>query len=160
MCWSFFLLSFNGFIYGTWKFPVQGLNPSYSCNLRCSSGNARSFSPLHWNWTHASEATQAAAVGFLTQWELLDDSWLISLPTFQFLFILAQLSFFFTTSLSWFKLISAHLSTMLPNPGVPILLCISCEFDITYFLLKTSLSLSWGHHNILVFLQSHSTASF
>ena len=42
--------------------PEPGLNLSHSCN------NDGSFNPLHQvgDWTHASAATRAAAIGFLT----------------------------------------------------------------------------------------------
>ena len=65
----FFFFVFNGSTRGICKFLGQGLNPSQSCNLRCSCSNARSFNPLCWagDGTHASAATQAAAVRFLTQ---------------------------------------------------------------------------------------------
>ena len=45
-----------------WNFLGQGLN------LNHSWGHGQSFNPLHWakNGTHASAATQAAALGFLT----------------------------------------------------------------------------------------------
>ena len=39
---------FNGHAPGIWKFPGQGLNLSYSCNLHRSCGNAASFNPLRW----------------------------------------------------------------------------------------------------------------
>jgi len=44
-----------------WKFPGQRLNPSYSCNLSQSCGNARSFNPLHGvrDWTCATTANWA-----------------------------------------------------------------------------------------------------
>ena len=50
------------------KFPSQGLNPSCSCNLCHSCGNARSFNPLHQagGWNRGSAVTRAAAVRFLT----------------------------------------------------------------------------------------------
>ena len=41
-----FVLFFNGHTCGTWKFPSLGLNPSRSCDIHCSSVNARSFNPL------------------------------------------------------------------------------------------------------------------
>ena len=51
---------FYGHTHSIGKFPSQGLNPSHA--------NARSFNPLHRarDITHNSTATQAAAVGFLT----------------------------------------------------------------------------------------------
>ena len=50
------------------KFLSQGLNLSWSCKLHCSWGNCGSFYLMHWarDQTHASTATQAAAVRFLT----------------------------------------------------------------------------------------------
>ena len=40
-----FFVCFNGCIHGIWKFLGQELNPSHSCNLCHSCGNARSLTP-------------------------------------------------------------------------------------------------------------------
>ena len=62
--YCFFL---NGQTHGVWKLPCQGLNLNFSCNC-CSWINPGSFNPLHQakDWTHASAANWASAVGFLT----------------------------------------------------------------------------------------------
>ena len=59
-----FFLFFYGHTCGTCKF--QELNPSRSCHLHCSCGNAWSFNPLCWaeDGARTSVATQAAAVRF------------------------------------------------------------------------------------------------
>ena len=50
------------------EFLGQGLNPSSNCDLLCSCGNTRSFSPLCWagDQTHTSIAIWATEVRFLT----------------------------------------------------------------------------------------------
>ena len=66
---SILFFFFNGHTHGIWKFPGQGLNLSHSYNQCHSCSNARSFNPSCWSrdQTHASGATQAAAIRFLTQ---------------------------------------------------------------------------------------------
>ena len=71
---SFYLFSFSLFFFfhgstqSRWKFPGQGLNPSRSCNLCCSSSSAVSSNPLCWarDQTCTSSVTQATEVRFLT----------------------------------------------------------------------------------------------
>ena len=42
-------LYFYGLTHSIWKFLGQGLNPSHSCDIRCSCSNfARFLNPLHW----------------------------------------------------------------------------------------------------------------
>ena len=60
------------YIYGhthdIWKVPGQGLNPSRSCSLCRSWGNARYFNSLcrPWDQIHTFAMNWAAAVGFLS----------------------------------------------------------------------------------------------
>ena len=62
---SFFL---NGYTWGIWKFPGQGLHLSHSFDLYHSCDNARSFHPLHPGQDPSCTSTEtwAAAVRFLT----------------------------------------------------------------------------------------------
>ena len=62
--YSVFFFFFNDI----WKFLGQGLKLSHSCDLYCNCINATSFNPLcqAGDRTHASTATWAAAVGFVT----------------------------------------------------------------------------------------------
>lgn len=62
--WSFFLsFFFSPEPESTWKFPDQGWNLSCSCHLHCSCGwGILNLLLLAGNQTHASRATQVAAV--------------------------------------------------------------------------------------------------
>ena len=53
-----FLFLFNSCIHGIWKFPGQGLNPSLTCDLRCSCSTAGCFNLVCW----ASDQTLASTV--------------------------------------------------------------------------------------------------
>ena len=59
---------------------TNGHFQSCTCNLRLSCGNSRSFTTApRWDQTHASTATWASAVRFLTHWSAVRTPWNIIL---------------------------------------------------------------------------------
>jgi len=69
-----FLFSFFHLTQGIWKFPGQGLNPSYICDPQCSCSNNLILNPPRQirDHTRASTETTLHPLPAALQWELHD----------------------------------------------------------------------------------------